>query len=347
MLNSYFFFLSGEHLELPKAEVEAILESEQIATGRQVSLDQVFLIETTREGLQLIADRAAMVHGGGLHLITARIDQSNYKMHLKTILNEIEIPLKVGSSFAVRGKRIKRSCPHIKIPDMEQWIGAYFKKRCPSIRVDLERPDYVVYGLLTGKYLVLGLKLFSIKRSVFDARRAHFRQFVHPSAINPRFARMMVNLSRVSSYKRFLDPFTGSGGLLLEAGMIGCKLLGFEIDPKMIEGAEANLRYFGIADYELIVGDARSPPVTMVDAIATDPPYGASSSTKGIAASELIQDAMLAAREILVPRGYICIATPSTINLEQNGKNANLELISVFLQFVHRSLTRKIGVFKR
>ena len=120
MLNHYFFLLSGEHLELPNAEIEAILESEQITTGQKAALDQVFLIETTPDGLRLIADRAAMVHGGGLHLITTRINQSDWKTQLKAGLSEIEIPLQAGSSFAVRARRIKRSCPHIKIPDLER-----------------------------------------------------------------------------------------------------------------------------------------------------------------------------------------------------------------------------------
>ncbi|MFQ5818494.1 MAG: RsmD family RNA methyltransferase [Candidatus Heimdallarchaeota archaeon] len=347
LLNRYFFLLSGEHSELPKAEIEAILESEKITTGKKEYLDQVLLIETTSEGLKHIAGRAAMVHGGGLHLLTIRLDRHDWKDKLKTAINAINLPLRVGSSFAVRCRRIKLSCSHIKIPTLEMMIGKYLKQQDIAICVDLERPDQIVYGILTELSLVLGLKLFSIKRGAFDTRRAHFRKFVHPSAINPRLARTMVNLSRASPQKRFLDPFTGSGGMLIEAGMIGCKPLGIEIDPKMIRGAQTNLHYFRITDYELIVGDARTPPVIEVDAIATDPPYGASSSTKGVAVSELIQDVLLATREILTPGGFICIATPNTINLEQQGKNANLQLFSMFLQFVHRSLTRKIGVFKR
>lgn len=348
MLNHYFFFLSGEHSKLPTAEIEAILESEQIDTGKKTSLDQVFLIETTSEGLSRIADRAAMVHGGGLHLLTLRIDQPDWKIQLKTALTNINIPLPPGNSFAVRIRRITRSCPHIKTPDLEQLIGAYLLEQSSlSLHVDLERPNYTVYGLLTGAYLVLGLKLFSIKRSSFDSRRAHFRQFVHPSAINPRFARMMVNLSRASPQKQFLDPFTGSGGMLIEAGLIGCHPLGIEIDTVMIQGAQSNLQFFQIINYALIVGDARFPPVQPVDAIATDPPYGTSSSTKGLNVSELVSDTLLAAREILVPGGYICIATPRTIPLEHLGKHAGLQLHSIFLQFVHRSLTRKIGVFTR
>ncbi len=347
LLNRYFFLLSGEHSELPKAEIEAILESEKIPTGQKEYLDQVLLIETTSEGLTHIADRAAMVHGGGLHLLTIRLDRHDWKYKLKTSINAINLPLPARSSFAVRCRRIKLSYSSIKIPTLEMLIGKYLKQQDKAICVDLERPDHIVYGILTERSLILGLKHFSIKRGDFDIRRAHFRKFVHPSAINPRLARTMVNLSRASPQKRFLDPFTGSGGMLIEAGMIGCKPLGIEIDPKMIRGAQTNLHYFRIKNYELIVGDARTPPVNTVDAIATDPPYGASSSTKGVSVSELIQDAMLALREILTPGSYLCIAAPNMINLEQQGKNANLQLLSIFFQFVHRSLTRKIGVFKR
>jgi tRNA (guanine10-N2)-dimethyltransferase len=158
---------------------------------------------------------------------------------------------------------------------------------------------------------------------------------------------MMVNLARVSPQKTFLDPFTGSGGMLLEAGLMGCPSFGVDLDPIMIHGAQANLCHFKIPNYELIVGDARSPPLKIVDAIATDPPYGASSSTKGETVSDLVSDALMAAWDILAPGGYICIATPHTIALDQLGINTGLQLTSLFHQFVHRSLTRIIGVFKR
>ncbi|MFQ6124162.1 MAG: RsmD family RNA methyltransferase [Candidatus Heimdallarchaeota archaeon] len=332
---------------MPKAEIEAILESEKIITGKKEYLDQVLLIETTSEGLKYIADRAAMVHGGGLHLLTIRLDHHDWKHKLKTAIKAINLPLRAGNSFAVRGRRIKLSCSNITIPTLEMMIGKCLKQQNLAIYVDLEHPDHIIFGILTEQSLVLGLNLFSINRGAFDTRRAHFRKFVHPSAINPRLARTMVNLSRASPQKKFLDPFTGSGGMLIEAGMIGCKPLGIEIDLKMIRGAQKNLHYFGINDYMLIVGDARTPPVKAVEAIATDPPYGTSSSTKGLTVSELIQDTLLASREILTPGGFICIAAPNTINLEQLGENANLQLFSMFLQFVHRSLTRKIGVFKR
>ena len=348
MLRRCFFLLSGEHLELPQAELQAILESELVPLNQTIGLTQVSLVDTTLDGLWHVAKRAAMVHSGGIHLLTARIDRSDWKKHLKLLLDNCDIPLQEGSSFAVRARRIQRSCPFIEIPDLERLIGAcLLQKRDLRLHVDLEDPYHTFYAIVTDGYLVLGLRLFSIQRSTFDARRAQFRRFVHPSAINPRFARMMVNLARVSSQKTFLDPFTGSGGMLLEAGLIGCPSFGIDLDPTMIHGAQANLNHFKIPNCELIVGDARSPPFKVIDAIATDPPYGASSSTKGETVSDLVSDALMAASDILAPGGYICIATPHTISLDQLGINVGLQLTSLFRQFVHRSLTRLIGVFKR
>jgi len=340
--------MSGEHLELPQAELQAILESEQVTTGQTIGFNQVILVDTTLDGLWHVAKRAAMVHSGGIHFLTTRIDQSDWKNQLKSFLDSFDIPLPEGSSFAVRARRIQRSCPCREIPDLERLIGAcLLQKRDLRLHVDLKAPDHTVYGIITGGYLILGLRLFTIKRSIFDTRRAQFRRFVHPSAINPRFARMMVNLARVSPQKTFLDPFTGSGGMLLEAGLIGCHSFGIDLDSSMIHGAQANLHHFKIPNCELIVGDARSPPIKTVDSIATDPPYGASSSTKGETVSDLVSDALIAASDILVPGGYICIATPHTIVLNQLGINAGLQLTSLFRQYVHRSLTRLIGVFKQ
>ena len=48
-------------------------------------------------------------------------------------------------------------------------------------------------------------------------RRPRARPFFHPAAIFPKLSRALVNLSRVGAGEVFLDPFCGTGSLLLEA----------------------------------------------------------------------------------------------------------------------------------
>ncbi|GAH56289.1 unnamed protein product, partial [marine sediment metagenome] len=71
----------------------------------------------------------------------------------------------------------------------------------------------------------------------------------------PKIARALVNLSGVKEKELFLDPFCGTGGILIEAGEIGARVIGIDVQGKMVRGAEENLGFYGL-NGNLIVGDA-------------------------------------------------------------------------------------------
>lgn len=98
-----------------------------------------------------------------------------------------------------------------------------------------------------------------------------------------KMARIMVNLAvRGQSGKTVFDPFCGTGTVLSEAVMVGCRVIGSDIDHLAVSGAGTNLSWlssrYNIPDeiYDLFVSDAThvGPLVTMVDAIVTEPLMG-------------------------------------------------------------------------
>ena len=90
--------------------------------------------------------------------------------------------------------------------------------------------------------------------------------------MSPKLARCMANLARVKEGDTVLDPFCGTGGILIEAGLIGCKVIGCDIDWKMKKGTATNLEYAGITDYKTHVVDVRELEMyEEVDAVVTDP----------------------------------------------------------------------------
>lgn len=95
----------------------------------------------------------------------------------------------------------------------------------------------------------------------------------------PKIARIMVNLAlggKESAGKSFLDPFCGSGTLLLEAGLLGLDLYGNDLDPVQIVGAKRNLDFFGL-EAKLTILDAVKLSAYMsekIDCIATEPYMG-------------------------------------------------------------------------
>lgn len=92
----------------------------------------------------------------------------------------------------------------------------------------------------------------------------------------PKLARLMINLSGVDpSGASILDPFCGSGTVLMEAGLMGFeKLYGSDISEKAIKDTKKNLEWMKIGAV-LEVADAQTVALPhLVDVIITEPFLG-------------------------------------------------------------------------
>ena len=56
----------------------------------------------------------------------------------------------------------------------------------------------------------------------------------------PKLARMMVNIARTDSTSTLLDPFCGSGSILMEAGLLGLQTTGVDINRKAVQSSLGN-----------------------------------------------------------------------------------------------------------
>jgi SAM-dependent methyltransferase len=95
-------------------------------------------------------------------------------------------------------------------------------------------------------------------------------QHLSRRGLAPEDARLLVNLVTPHSTEaaRFLDPFAGVGGLVIEAVERGWQVYSGDIDPVV----QVGLRNFG-ADHT-VMDAARLPfPAQCFDAIATEPPF--------------------------------------------------------------------------
>ncbi|MGM5484761.1 MAG: methyltransferase domain-containing protein [Nanobdellota archaeon] len=145
------------------------------------------------------------------------------------------------------------------------WIYNAFDN--PRVNLDSPSTEYEVH-FRKGR-VFLGKVLWKNDKDFLE-RKAHMRPELHPSSIDPRVARAAVNMTGAKD--EVLDPFCGSGGLLIEAGLMGLKAVGFDIDDIMLRRAEINLKHYGV-DYELYKQDALSFEKGY-DHVVTDPPYG-------------------------------------------------------------------------
>ena len=345
MIGDLFFLLSRDHPTLPRAEVEAILQAEGL--GFEVLSSEPGLLRLRADGaaLEAVGARGLMYDCCGFELShCGGLDGAEILKACRDA--DLGGRLGPGERFAVRVRKLFGAGRHLRSPDLERSIGDLMASGLGA-KADLERPDKLFLGIVSEDGFTLGLVGPRRSAKSSASRSPKMRPFFHPSSMPPKLARCMVNLSRAKAGAAFLDPFCGAGGILLEAASIGCEPIGSDIDPRMVRGAMANLRHFGLPYAGLLRSDARLLPTRKIRAIATDPPYGRRASSLRRRLDEILQEFIPRARDALLPGGYLCIAHPSSIDAPALAADAGFDPIEGHEVFVHGGLTRAISVFRR
>jgi tRNA (guanine10-N2)-dimethyltransferase len=216
-------------------------------------------------------------------------------------------------------------------------------------RVSLESPDREVSAYVSGK----GQTYFAITmprsmRQGWATRRPRSRAFFHPSAIFPKLSRALVNLSGVQPGEAFLDPFCGTGSLLIEASIIGAEPAGIDLARKMVRGARRNSMKYGQPWLGLIRADSRSLPIKEVGGVATDIPYGRASSAGGLKSSEILRSLVEGAPAVLPEGGKLVVMHPKSLEVGPVLEGAGGLHVEQELEiYIHRTLTRTITVMRR
>jgi len=342
--NKIAFLLLGNNPTIPYSECISILESNKIPFTEVEKFDQVLVLRAPLDACKVVVRQAGMVRRSCILIA----ESLNTPRAILQVISDLDIDglLRRQRSFAVRIKGIKEYAKGINLSSLEREVGTLIKGKASHVPVDLKNPDILFYIIIINDKALVCLNVAEAEDKGFTDRRPRFRSFFHPASMHPRLARAMVNLSGARLDSKFLDPFCGSGGILIEAGVIGCNTIGMDIDPKMVIGSKKNLSQFGLSLASVCVGDARCIPLREVDSIATDPPYGRSSSTKGEETPALVEEFLDRVTSLLKTGSKLCLSVPSSINLNVL-TSRNLRIVEAHSARVHRSLTRRIAIFER
>jgi tRNA (guanine10-N2)-dimethyltransferase len=344
-VSKLFFLLSGEHPTLPFSELKAILETEGHKYHVLEKLTRVLRVEAAAETVESIKFRSAMTRVCCLELLCCL---ANAEEIFKTARSApIEECIQRGESFAVRIRRVRESAPHLLGVELERKLGELILNRAKGVKVDLATPQKTFFGVLTNNKFVFGLKIAEISPKPFTQRRPRKRPFFHPSAMPPKLARCMVNLAKPKAEDLVLDPFCGTASMLIEAGLVGCRVLGLDVKQHMVKGSLRNLLHYGVKPEGMIVADALKPPTIKADCIVTDPPYGRSATTLGRKTPQIIKDFLASNQDCIEKDRRICIAAPKSVKAGKIGEELGLKHVESHFVYVHRSLTREIAVFQR
>jgi tRNA (guanine10-N2)-dimethyltransferase len=230
--------------------------------------------------------------------------------------------------------------------DLERKLGEIILRKATGTSVKLKTPKHLFLGVITENRFAFGLKLAEIATKPFMERRPRKRPFFQPSAVAAKLARCMVNLVKVKKDTLVFDPFCGTGSFLIEAGLIGCRVIGADAQRHMVTGALHNLHYFNVDPEAVIVADAKHPPITEADGIVTDPPYGRTASTLGKNTEQIVKETLPEFRSLLDNKKRVCIASPKAIALGRIAERVGFKHIESHYVYVHRSLTREIAVLE-
>jgi tRNA (guanine10-N2)-dimethyltransferase len=351
------FELSGEHETLPKAEVFACLDALNIAYEERTISDRLVVIDTQfapgSELLEVLSRRLGMTHHIYLVLGMSVLDEAEIITLVKD--TDLRRVMKKDPTFAVRTRFARKNRLHSKRLELLTSVGECIKRK--GYAVNLETPSRTFVLLLTEQRCLFCMLVHSVDKQQFEEKKPHRRPFFSPVVIMPKIARVLVNLSGVNATTKelFLDPFCGTGGILLEAGTVGARIIGADVQEKMVRGAQENLKFFGLRG-DFIVSDASEIPLraNSVNAIATDMPYGRASFVPGSSSPKsrsafierLHQDATAEIYRVL-KHGRKAVIVSNSPLFHSRSHEHGFRLIEQHTYRVHKSLTRYITVFEK
>ncbi len=304
----------GEHREFSLGELRGILDGENMPYKIVEDDFPVRVLE--------LEEWSSLRRAGFVRYISAHIFSDTAIPHVNIDMD----------NFAVRARKYRGS--GLSATAVERELGKRIKGR-----VNLSSPEHVLRVALTTK-IHAGVLLHDFSQERYGERTPTSMPVSYPITMHPRYSRALINLARVKRGDRILDPFCGTGAMLIEAALMGFRVEGSDVDARMIRATRTNMKRFGVraALHQRDVAEIDGS----YDAIVTDPPYGRSSSSRGESIWALYDRAFKVFSE---HTDRVAIVLPDVRGIEIGKKY--FSLVEEFPVRVHKSLTRHYCFFQR
>jgi tRNA (guanine10-N2)-dimethyltransferase len=325
----YALELGGEDDRFAAAEAASAATGVEIvapglATANAVT-DRVRNLAYTHRASELVGKTGASVESARVLLETVDPDSDS------------------GETVAVRARDVRETAG-IDTQRAERRLGRILVDR--GYEVDLDDPDRELRALFSDDTCLLGwLHAESVRD--FGTRKPTDRPFFQPGGMDPLLARALVNLAGARPGATLLDPMCGTGGGLIEGGLVGANVRGADAQRKMARGAAENLDHYlgsderATGDWVTVQGDATHLPLPndSVDAVVFDAPYGRQSKIANLDLNDLVAGALAEAQRV-ADRAVVVGDESWADAAREVGWTVEAE----FERRVHRSLVRHITV---
>lgn len=230
-----------------------------------------------------------------------------------------------------------------------------------------------------------GLEAASLKEGprFCSKYRLSKREYLGPTSTDNDLAFLMVNEARVTEKSMVLDPFVGTGSILVAAQHFGALCFGSDIDMRVLKGLKVgksrigreadiftNFTNYGLQLPDILSCDNSKPAwglPSIFDAIICDPPYGvrARSRTAGnktmptqsfipdtnqYESKQLVEDLLTLAARLLVLGGRLVFLLPTdrlTYNSASLPRNPLLKLVSNSENVLSHKTARRLLTWER
>nr|WP_318570476.1 methyltransferase domain-containing protein [Salinigranum marinum] len=306
--------------EARTAATDVTVVAPGLATARGIDAGRLEGLAYTHRAAELLGRTDATVENARALLVAAGIDRAG--------------------TVAVRARDV-RSSAGVSTRAAEIELGSVLTAR--DFDVDLDDPDHVLCAWFSADVCLLGW-LAAESRRGFSTRRPTDRPFFQPGSMDPLDARWAVNVAGAGTDRTIVDPMCGTGGFLIEAGLVGSDVVGIDAQWKMTRGTRENLRAYLDGGFDVLRGDATALPLRdgVADGVVVDVPYGRQSKIETHSLSELVSGALAEAARI-APRAVVVADRSWAAAADEAGWTVTER----FERRVHGSLTRHVHVLRR
>lgn len=353
MYKIYDIIVSGDRTTLYFDEIISLLNAYGIHYELVDKISKVLRIKIFYNHINLgnILSKSSSIR----YIIEEKIyveDLDNLDKKLSTV-EWNDLSLKSFKVFFLKIGKKKKNIHFRKI--MTNIVKDIYDKIGQKTRVDVHNPDVkIIIICIDSKTLIVGKIINEFRGDRFRFRDPKAKVFRHPSMLTVKDARVLYNLSLTKPCENsvLLDPFCGTGSILIEGGIERSYSIGVELKRNLIINALKNLREYNLHQYiDLINADSTLLPFRncVFDCIATDPPYGKLASINKRENCDLLGKFISQSFNILKKNSRITIMYTDKYRncILEELKKRDIILISEYSFTVHNELTRIIIVAEK
>lgn len=318
---NYYYVLRKDYLDTSISELKALIETYDLYGNITYCFESICIAEHRDYVVYKVMSRASFLKRAG------------YLISIDNILSPKLDYLNELSNFSAKWVKIHIHGYKRNRELVEKYVGQLINKT--GLVTEYRRGDYIEIFFINNS-AVIGYPL-ATRRKYIDRKT-----YTRSTALPVELSRLLINLARVKEGETLLDPFVGTGTILIEANSMNIFAIGVDIDYEVISIARFNLNNCGLNKYILIHGDSRELLYMSADGVATNPPYGRGSSTRGTSIAELYEKFIRNASDSIKKNRYIVFVTSSSLEniVDETIYKYGLLLEKKHYIYTHGSLTR-------